>query len=42
MPPGKQNEAICYSADGRRLFTTSEGRPTPLHELAPPISALAR
>ena len=29
----RQGEAICYSADGRSLFATSEGSPCPLIEL---------
>jgi hypothetical protein len=29
----RQGEAICYSADGRALFATSEGSPCPLIEL---------
>ncbi|HVF10688.1 MAG TPA: hypothetical protein VNA16_07790 [Abditibacteriaceae bacterium] len=35
LPATKQGEAICYSADGNSLFTTSEKRPTPLWQLTP-------
>jgi hypothetical protein len=35
LPATKQGEAICYSPNGKRLFTTSEGLPTPLYELTP-------
>jgi hypothetical protein len=33
LPLERQGEAIAYRRDGRALLTTSEGRPTPLHEL---------
>ena len=33
LPATRQGEAICYSADGQRLSTTSEGSPAPLYEL---------
>jgi hypothetical protein len=33
LPPSKQGESICYSADGRKFFTTSEGAPAPLFEI---------
>lgn len=32
LPKAKQMEAICYSADGKKLFSTSEQLPTPLFE----------
>jgi hypothetical protein len=35
LPQEIQGEAIAYRRDGRALLTTSEGRPTPLHELLP-------
>lgn len=33
LPPMRQGEAICYSADGRRWFLSSEQLPTPLYEV---------
>jgi hypothetical protein len=30
LPPCRQGESICYSADGTKYFATSEGVPTPL------------
>ena len=33
LPPSKQGEGICYSADGKRFFTTSEQLPAPLFEI---------
>jgi hypothetical protein len=35
LPPSKQGEGICYSADGRKYFTTSEGKHAPLFEVEP-------
>ncbi len=35
MPLRKQGEAICYGADDRTLYVTSEGTPCPLWEVAP-------
>lgn len=35
LPRMKQSEAICYSADGKRLYVSSEQRPTPLYALDP-------
>jgi len=37
MPPRIQGESICYGADGRTLYLTSEKRPTPLLEV--PVAA---
>jgi hypothetical protein len=34
MPVRRQGEAICYGADGKMLFVTSEKLPTPLFRLA--------
>jgi hypothetical protein len=33
VPARKQGEAICYGSDGRTLYLTSEGLPTPLLEV---------
>ena len=33
LPPLKQAESVCYSADGRRLWVSSEGKKAPLWEL---------
>lgn len=33
MPERKQGEAICYGADGKTLYLTSEHMPTPLWEV---------
>jgi hypothetical protein len=33
MPPRKQGESICYGADGRTLYLTSEGERQPLWEV---------
>src|SRR5690606_15903631 len=33
LPTTKQGEAVCYSADSARYFISSEGIPTPIHEL---------
>jgi len=33
MPPRKQGESICYGADGKTLYLTSEKLPTPLWEV---------
>jgi hypothetical protein len=35
MPRRAQGESICYGADGRTLYLTSEKAPTPLLEVAP-------
>jgi len=35
MPQREQGESICYGADGRTLYLTSEGRSQPLWEVAP-------
>jgi len=35
MPARAQGESICYGADGRTLYLTSEKLPTPLLEVAP-------
>lgn len=35
LPAMKQCEAVCYGADGRHLYLSSEKRPTPLYELTP-------
>ena len=35
MPSRAQGESICYGADGRTLYLTSEKVPTPLFEVAP-------
>jgi hypothetical protein len=32
-PPGSQDEAVGFSADGRAVFVTSEGHPAPLYRL---------
>ena len=36
VPPRKQGEAVCYSADGETLYLTSEGVPFPL--IAVPVA----
>ena len=33
MPPRSQGESICYGADGKTLYLTSEDLPTPLWEV---------
>lgn len=33
MPPRVQGESICYGADGKTIYLTSEGAPTPLLEV---------
>jgi len=33
LPPMRQGESICYSTDGKTLYTTSEKTPAPLYEL---------
>ena len=33
LPPLRQAEAICFSADGKRLFVTSEKIPAPLYSV---------
>lgn len=33
LPETEQGEAICYSADGTKLFTSSEKLPTPIWEI---------
>ena len=35
MPKRKQGEAICYGADGKTLFVTSERAPSPLFQIEP-------
>jgi hypothetical protein len=35
LPSLKQAESICFSADGRHLFVTSEKRPAPLLRINP-------
>ncbi len=35
MPERRQGETICYGADGRTLFLTSEMQPTPFFRVAP-------
>lgn len=35
MPKRKQGEAICYGADGKTLFVTSEHAPSPLFRIQP-------
>ncbi len=35
LPPLRQGEAICYSADGRHWFVSSEQLPTPIYEVEP-------
>jgi len=32
-PPGTRDEAVGFSADGRSVFVTSEGRPAPLYRV---------
>ena len=32
-PPGLHDEAVAFSADGRSVFVTAEGRPAPLYRL---------
>lgn len=34
LPKAKQMEAVCYGADGKNLYSTSEQLPTPLWEYA--------
>ncbi|GAB5404096.1 MAG: hypothetical protein Aurels2KO_23270 [Aureliella sp.] len=36
LPARRQGEAICFTADSRRLLLTSEFAPTPLHSIACP------
>jgi len=33
MPRREQGESICYGVDGKTLYLTSEGRPTPLWQV---------
>lgn len=33
LPAAKQGEAICYSADGKKYFLSSEGVPAPIWEM---------
>ncbi len=33
MPQRNQGESVCYGADGRTLYLTSEFAPTPLLEV---------
>lgn len=35
LPPRKQGEGICYGADGKTIFTTSEGFQSPLIQVSP-------
>jgi len=35
LPPMKQAEGLCYSADGKHLFVSGEKRPTPVYEMVP-------
>ena len=35
MPARRQGETLCFGADGRTLFLTSEKQPTPLFRVAP-------
>lgn len=35
LPPRKQGEGICYGADGKTIFTTSEGFNSPLIQVSP-------
>jgi hypothetical protein len=37
LPKMKQTEAVCFSADGKSIFLTSEQLPTPLIELKLPV-----
>ena len=39
LPDAVQMEAICYAADGKKLYSTSEQLPTPLFEYAPQSEA---
>jgi hypothetical protein len=32
-PPGLHDEAVTFSADGRAVFVTTEGRQAPLYRL---------
>jgi hypothetical protein len=36
LPEEQQGEAVAFSPDGRSVLTTSEGSPTPVHEMALP------
>ena len=38
LPKLRQTEAVCFSADGKSVFLTSEQIPTPLVELKLPVS----
>jgi len=38
LPETVQGEAICFSADGTRLFISSEQLPAPVHELVPVVA----
>jgi len=38
LPKMRQPEAVCFSADGKSIFLTSEQLPTPLIELKLPVS----
>ncbi len=38
LPKLRQTEAVCFSADGKSIFLTSEHTPTPLVELKIPVS----
>ncbi len=37
MPARRQGETLCFGADGRTLFLTSEKQPTPLFRVAPSL-----
>ena len=39
LPKTRQMEAVCYAADGKTLFSTSEQRPSPLFQYTPDNSA---
>lgn len=41
-PSRRQGEAVCFSKDGRSLFLTSEGTPTPLIRVPLPEKGAAR
>ena len=37
MPPRRQGEAVCYGADGKSLYLTSEHSPSPLFRVKPVV-----
>ena len=39
LPPLKQCESVCYSADGKSLWVSSEGKKAPLWELPAKVNA---